>query len=78
MDCTEVISVARIEREAKTAAEAFISLAAACPYPFASDAGQRFKAAYRLALVETRPVPTAAAGSLAPPSTLPKGTPCHS
>jgi hypothetical protein len=77
MDCTEVISVARIEREAKAAAFAYVSLAAACPYPFASDAGQRFKAAYRLALVETRPVP-AAAGSVAPPSTLPKGIPCHS
>lgn len=77
MDCTEVISVARVEREAKAAASAYLSLAAACPYPFASDAGQRFKAAYRLALVETRPVP-AAAGPVAPPPSLPKSTPCHS
>ena len=78
MDCTEVISVARIEREAKAAAFAYVSLTAACPYPFASDAGRRFKAAYRLALVKTRPVPAAAAGSVAPPSTPTKGTPCHS
>jgi hypothetical protein len=77
MDCTEVISVARIEREAKAAAFAYVSLTAACPYPFASDAGRRFKAAYRLALVETRPVP-AAADSVASPSSPTKGTPCHS
>lgn len=77
MDCTEVISVARIEREAKAAAFAYVSLAAACPYPFASDAGQRFKAAYRLALVETRPVP-GAADSVALPSTPTKAAPCHS
>ena len=77
MACTEVISVARIEREAKAAAFAYVSLAAACPYPFASDAGQRFKAAYRLALVETRPVP-AAAGPVVSPSSPTKGTPCHS
>lgn len=77
MDCTEVISVARIEREARAAAFAYVSLAAACPYPFASEAGQRFKAAYRQALVETRPVP-AAAGSIALPPTPTKAAPCHS
>ena len=77
MDCTEVISVARIEREAKAAAFAYISLAAACPYPFASDAGRRFTAAYRLALVETRPVPVVT-GSAAQPCTPKRGTPCHS
>ncbi len=43
---TEVISKARIEREAREAARAGKSLDEACPYPWASDAAMHFKAAY--------------------------------
>lgn len=43
---TEVISIARIEREAQEAVRRGQSLDHSCPYPWHSDAGRRFKLAY--------------------------------
>jgi hypothetical protein len=42
----EFASLGRIEREAKTAAKTYSDVNDACPYPFSSDAGKAFKAAF--------------------------------
>ena len=41
-----IVSLAKIEREAKAAAEAGHSLNFACPYPFEEPSGQHFKRVY--------------------------------
>lgn len=45
----EIISLNRIEREAKAAAKQYSDINDACPYPFASAAGKAFKAAFAAA-----------------------------
>lgn len=54
----EVISIARIQREATAAAKRYTNINDACPYDFASDAGKAFKAAF----IEERKQIEAAAG----------------
>lgn len=41
-----IISLDRIAREAIAAAKQYDDVNAACPYPFGSDAGHAFKAAF--------------------------------
>ena len=38
-----IIPIARVEHEARQAARQYSCINAACPYPFASDAGKLFK-----------------------------------
>lgn len=45
----EIISLGRIEREAKAAAKQYSDINDACPYPFASAAGKAFKADFAAA-----------------------------
>lgn len=60
---TEVISIERIEREARDAAHRGESLNDACPYPFGTDAAHHFQAVYQLALlVKRRPAQEPAHG----------------
>lgn len=56
----EIISIARIEREAKAAAAQYSDINAACPYPFASEAGKAFKAVFLAARTEIDNAPEAA------------------
>ena len=43
MSCSDIVSIDAIRRTAKAAAERGTALHDACPWPFASEAGQRFK-----------------------------------
>lgn len=51
-----IISLARIEQEAKAAAKTYDNVNDACPYPFSTKAGREFKAAFeraRTAVLQT-------------------------
>lgn len=48
----ELISLERIEREAREAARRYSDINEACPYPFATDAAHAFRAAFAAARIE--------------------------
>jgi hypothetical protein len=52
-----IVSLARVEREAKEAAEKGLSMNFACPYPFEDPAGQAFRRVFNehRAVVHARP-----------------------
>ncbi len=47
-----IVAIETIEREAREAAQQGKSLNEACPYPFASEAGRRFREVYQRAVRE--------------------------
>lgn len=47
-----IISRDRIEREARAAAKTYDNVNDSCPYPFATEAGQLFKAEFNRARAE--------------------------
>ena len=52
MTITEIISITRIQQEAKQSAQRFANANDACPYPPGSDAARHFKSAFFLAREE--------------------------
>jgi hypothetical protein len=48
----EIISIERVEREAKVAAQKYANVNDACPYAFHTEAGRVFKAAFFIAREE--------------------------
>lgn len=49
---TELISIERIRREAREAAQRYHDVNDACPYPFGTDAGHAFQAEFKAARLE--------------------------
>lgn len=49
---TELISIERIRREAREAAQRYTSVNDACPYPFSTDAAHAFKAEFQAARLQ--------------------------
>lgn len=52
MSGESITSRANIERQARAAAKTYDNVNDACPYPFATDAGQLFKAEFARARAE--------------------------